>query len=404
MKRIIYFLLFSSVLISSSEVLGQCTSHMARLQIKRPVYDFTVNLATRIAQEKENHFVSSTLSQWTLISELALGATDDTLEDIQRVLKLHQHQCFNQKYWNIIKSILDASDVTIGRSSMIVVDKDFEFKDTFVKGIFKAGLCEISSQDFEDTVASATTINDYVSQVTRGVIEDVVAPNDFYDLNLIMIDALYFKGTWTKSFATTNTDTASFYDEVGNRVGEVSLMYVNDKFNVTTIDQIHAKVLQLPYGTTKEYSMLIFLPEVGTQLSSLLYSLKTISLATVFKKFEMEGPRTVTVEIPRFKITSDLDNLKELLSDMGLRTMFDSSKANFYYLSDQALYVSDFLQKASIEVTEEGTEAAAVTEAGLRWRTLDEEFIANRPFLFMIVSSSGQLPLFIGAYSKPSVY
>ncbi|XP_026753093.1 serine protease inhibitor 77Ba-like [Galleria mellonella] len=404
MTLFIYILLISTIIYKESKVLGQCTMESSSIRIKRPIYDFTINLATRIAQEKDNHFISSTLSQWTLISELSLGATDDTLEDIQKVLRLHKHRCFNENYWKIIKSLLDSGDVTIGRSSMIIIDKEFELKDAFSNSITKTGLCEISLQDFEETITSATAVNDYVNQVTQGVIDDVVTPNDFDSLNLILIDALYFKGTWSKTFATTNTDTASFYDEIGNRVGEVNLMYVNDKFNVTTIEQVNAKVLELPYGTDSGFSMLIFLPDVGTQLSSVIYNLKKISLATVFRKFEMEGPRTVTVEIPRFKITSDLDNLRELLSDMGLKTMFDSTRASFFYLSDQPLYVSDFIQKASIEVTEEGTEAAAVSEAGLRWRTLDEEFIANRPFAFIIVNSRSQLPLFIGAYSKPSVY
>ncbi|XP_059061274.1 serine protease inhibitor 77Ba-like [Achroia grisella] len=401
MTQFVHFLLISLILINESK--GQCTLEVASMRIRRPIYDFTVNLATRLAQEKENHFVSSTLSQWTLISELSLGATDETLDEIQRVLKTHKHRCFNENYWKIIKSILDTNDVTVARSSMIVIPKEFELKNGFTKNIINTGLCEIFPQDFEDSVTSANAVNDNVSLVTQGVIDDLLTPNDFNSYNIIIIDALYFKGTWTKTFATTNTDTASFYDEVGNRVGEVNLMYVNDKFNVTTIDQINAKVLQLPYGSNNQYSMLLFLPNVGTRLSSTIYSLSKISLATVFKKFEMDGPRTVTVEIPRFKITSDLDNLKELLTDMGLKSLFDTG-ASFEELSDQILYVSDFIQKASIEVTEEGTEAAAVTEAGLRWRTLDEEFIANRPFLFMIVNSYSQLPLFVGAYSKPSVY
>ncbi|XP_028160891.1 serpin B6-like [Ostrinia furnacalis] len=91
---------------------------------------------------------------------------------------------------------------------------------------------------------------------------------------------------------------------------------------------------------------------------------------------------------------------------MGLRDMFDANRARFPEISDYQLHVSSFIQKADVEVTEEGTVAAAVTEMGFSFRSSvqAENFLANKPFFFMIVDRKTEVPVFSGAYSKPKLF
>ena len=75
-----------------------------------------------------------------------------------------------------------------------------------------------------------------------------------------------------------------------------------------------------------------------------------------------------------------------------MKDMFDSSKADFSTIDgSKDLYVSHVLQKAFIEVNEEGSEAAAttllMTKAGSSMPsppTSPIEFKADHPFLFFL--------------------
>ncbi|XP_047510274.1 serine protease inhibitor 77Ba-like [Pieris napi] len=201
-----------------------------------------------------------------------------------------------------------------------------------------------------------------------------------------------------------DTEVSAFYNEKGDQTGDVNLMFVTGNFYQKEVDVIGAQVLELPYGSDERYTALFFLPYPDVSLFSVIEKLKTITLTTIFKLFEAEEKQDVMVQLPRFKTSTNLNNLKELLSDMGLRTMFDSSQASFTKISPYELSVSDFFQKADIEVNEEGTTASAVSGAGFISRSLPEKFTANRPFLYMIIDKEIEVPLFAGANSKPSVY
>ncbi|XP_045507108.1 serine protease inhibitor 77Ba-like [Colias croceus] len=385
-------------------ILSQCTVERAEPQLKRAIYDFSIDLLTRISQEKENHFVASTLSPWTLLSCLSLGAADNTLAELKQVLKLHYQKCFNNKYLEIVNRITSNSDpdVTVERSAIMFADEGLPINDAFKNRIASTGVSDIEVISLGYADAAAATINDYVSRATHNAVEDMVNPSDLEDVYLLMIDALYFKGAWETPFLAEETEISAFYNERGIQVGDVNLMFVNGMFHEKAVDQINANVLELPYGSSGRYSALFFVPYPEVPLYSVIEKLKLITLATIFKQFDEK--ESVMVQIPRFKIMSDLSNMRELLADMGLESIFASQLARFPYISDVNLSVSEFFQKASIEVTEEGTTASAATAAELVSRSFPKKFTANKPFMFMIVDKQYDVPLFAGAYSKPSEY
>ncbi|XP_038218184.1 serine protease inhibitor 77Ba-like [Zerene cesonia] len=385
-------------------VLSQCVMKKAEPQLRRAIYDFSIELLTRIAQEKENHFVASTLSPWTLLSCLSLGAADNTLAELKHVLKLHYHKCFNNLYLEIVSKINSNSDphVTVERSAVMFADEELSINDAFKNRIASTGISDIEVISLGYADAAAAMINNYVSRATHNAVEDMVNPSDLEDVYLVMIDALFFKGTWETPFVAEETETSPFYNERGVQIGDVNLMFVNGMFHEKSIDQIDANVLELPYGNSGRYSALFFVPYPDVPVYNVIEKLKLITLTTIFKQFDEK--ESVMVQIPRFKIVSDLNNMRELLRDMGLESMFVSEQARFPYLSDDNLSVSEFFQKASIEVTEEGTTASAATAAELVSRSFPIKYTANKPFLFMIVDKVYEVPLFAGAYSKPSEY
>ncbi|CAH4029679.1 serine protease inhibitor 77Ba-like [Pieris brassicae] len=387
-------------------ILCQCSVENAKPLFRRAIFDFSVDLMMRIAVEKESHFIASTLSPWTLLSCISLGATDKTLAELRDVLHLHSHSCFNNKFLDIVKIINSnsSSDVVVERSSVIFTDENLPIKSYFKNKIISKKVSDFQVLSFGNPENAASVINNYVREATHGSIEDVVASGDLEEIVMLAIDAIFFKGTWSVPFGKEDTEVSAFYNEKGDQTGEVNLMFITDIFYQKEVDVISAQVLELPYGSDGRYAALFFLPYPDVSLFSVIEKLKTITLTTIYKLFEAQEQEEVMVQLPRFKTSTNLNNLKELLSDMGLKTMFDSSQASFAKISSYELSVSDFFQKADIEITEEGTTASAVSGAGFVSRSLPDKFKANRPFLYMIIDKEIEVPLFVGAYSKPSVY
>ena len=112
--------------------------------------------------------------------------------------------------------------------------------------------------------------------------------------------------------------------------------------------------------------------------------------------------------LPRFETSSDTneldvkDGLVGLMKQMGIKLAFDSNYAEIPNMCDVPVYIAMMRQKAKIKVNEEGSEAAAVTVAGMNDMMSAgpmESFHANRPFVYVIRESSSGVILFVGKYT-----
>merc|ERR1712001_192374 len=103
------------------------------------------------------------------------------------------------------------------------------------------------------------------------------------------------------------------------------------------------------------------------------------------------------------KLETQLD-LNDNLKAMGITDMFDENKADFSKMRSggkKDLYVSKVVQKAFIEVNEDGTEAAAATAGVMMMRAMviNPSFTCDRPFMFMIRDNLTGVTLFSGRFS-----
>lgn len=86
---------------------------------------------------------------------------------------------------------------------------------------------------------------------------------------------------------------------------------------------------------------------------------------------------------------------------MGIKDLFDYSKANLLGMFPHYLYVSRIIQKAEIEVNEEGTVASAAAGGTLANKSPPPKFLANKPFLYFIVNKQTRSIVFEGVVSQP---
>jgi serine protease inhibitor len=116
--------------------------------------------------------------------------------------------------------------------------------------------------------------------------------------------------------------------------------------------------------------------------------------------------RRVRVFLPKFKMSSQF-TLNNTLIAMGMADAFNMGKADFSGMDGRKawLYIAAAIHKAFIEVSEEGTEAAAATAVIMGVRSMPlppPTFRADHPFLFLIRENSTGSLLFLGRMADPS--
>ena len=93
------------------------------------------------------------------------------------------------------------------------------------------------------------------------------------------------------------------------------------------------------------------------------------------------------------------------MQQMGINLAFDPALAEIPNMCESPVYISMMRQKAAIKVNEEGSEAAAVTIAGIKYTSAapvenpKATFHANRPFVYVIRESSSDVILFVGKFT-----
>jgi serpin B len=115
-------------------------------------------------------------------------------------------------------------------------------------------------------------------------------------------------------------------------------------------------------------------------------------------------PSAFELFLPKFKLTWE-DSLNDDLKALGMRRAFVPDGADFTRLSRTRgthLYLSEVKHKTFVDVNEEGTEAAAVTSAGVALTSLPPQVRVDRPFVFAIRERLSGTIIFIGKVVHPS--
>ncbi|KAM4659254.1 glia-derived nexin isoform 3-T3 [Amazona ochrocephala] len=288
-----------------------------------------------------------------------------------------------KKINRLIVSKKNKDIVTIANA--VFAKNGFKMEVPFVTRNKEVFQCSVNSVDFEDPSAACDSINQWVKNETRGMIDQVVAPDDIDGglTRLVLVNAVYFKGLWKSRFRPENTKKRPFYGADGKtyQVPMLSQLSIFRCGTTSTPNELWYNIIELPYHG-EMISMLIALPtENTTPLSAII---PHISTKTIGSWMTTMVAKRVQVILPKFTAVAETD-LKDPLKALGITDMFDQSKANFAKITrTEGLHVSNVLQKTKIEVSEDGTKASAATTAILIARSSPPWFIVDRPFVFFI--------------------
>ncbi|XP_041940296.1 probable serpin E3 isoform X1 [Alosa sapidissima] len=216
-----------------------------------------------------------------------------------------------------------------------------------------------------------------------------------------LVTALAFRGVWQKQFLSSDTHTLSFSLPDGTHT-KVPMMYQATEVNFGQFrlnSEQRYTVLELPYHG-HALSLMLALP---SDRKTPLWQLEAELSAHTVESWENSLRRTkMDVFLPRFRLLGRLD-LRSVLTSLGISDAFDPTAADFRGMSDEeGLYVSEVLHQASMEVTEDGTKAAAATAMMLLKRSRAPVFKADRPFLFLLRHLNTGSILFMGRVLNPA--
>lgn len=262
--------------------------------------------------------------------------------------------------------------------------------------------CEIfPTADFGD--GTLERMNGWVEEKTNGMIRRIVDSLDEETI-LVLMNALYFNGTWTTVFEPRDTQERYFYGYKIEGEGEtVPFMSLEDaSFRYWEGEGYVA--LELPYGKDGEIVMDVILAEGGTDLDySELFSEGGETLKKVLAGLDgAELADIYRLSIPKWEEDHTIAGLSEVFRAAGLENIFKSGGMS--QISEWAR-VDSILQKTAIEVTEHGTKAAAVSAVvteGAGLITDEKFFIADHNFAYVIREKTEDTMLFVGLVNQLS--
>ena len=356
---------------------------------------FAVKLFERTAKMQST--VISPVSVSYLMAMLANGANGQTKVDIMKALQLSENDLndMNALYQMMIQRCgsLD-KETTLRIANYFAMNKDIELKDAYannMKAIYNAG---IESLDFTSPKATAH-INNWCKKNTNGMIPSIINDVDANATAYIM-NAIFFNGTWADKFNKSNTKNENFKGYTRD-ITMVPMMHKSDKLLYWANDMYAA--VRIPYGNGS-YTMTVMLPNEGKSIDEMLKSMENAD----FTAWRQDAEQCIVdLKLPRFTTEADV-TLNNIISELGAANIF-SSKADFKNITNTNMFVSQMFQKAKIEVSEEGTKAAAVTAAIMTMSALPTEepkhvtFHANRPFVYMITEANTNAIFFMGQFT-----
>lgn len=244
--------------------------------------------------------------------------------------------------------------------------------------------------------ATAAPVNAWISQETQGLIPKLLDPNlDLSGIQVLLANAMYFKGTWTTAFSTANTAAAPFTRADGS--GVTCQMMGGQQVKVASASTVTYLAARLPYGNGR-YGLVVVMPTGGASLASVASGLTAQTWQALMASLTS---RTCEVHLPKFKSTWAGD-LSAALKALGMGIAFDPAQADFSAMAP-GLYIGFVQHGATVEVDESGTTAAAGTAIGMP-SAVDPGavLVFDHPFLYAIQDAQTGEILFLGRMLDPT--
>ncbi|HMF32076.1 MAG TPA: serpin family protein [Candidatus Lokiarchaeia archaeon] len=373
--------------------------------VTRAFNAFALDLYGSMLGESGN-LIFSPFSIAMALAMIHIGARGTTADELSHALHLPANvETLSHGVHDVMNNLVlgegpDKNELLV--TNAFWLHEDYPFYPNYLEWIeyyFKGALFAVDLTNPEEVRAE---VNDWISQQTLDLIPELIPPGflpPFPQSICVVTNAIYFKGTWFSKFPI-NATTEKPFSLLDLTEIAVPLMTVKKDFSYFEDDMV--QYLEMPY-LGQAIVMGVLLPRARDGLPNIEASFTSDRLESLIAGLSHEE---VVVTVPRFKIESQF-NLVEKLESLGVVDAFVPGTADFSGIAENpGAAISAVIHKATVEVEEEGTVAAAATAvmmapgAGPGARATPV-FYADHPFMFLIRDRRSGAILFMGRVVQP---
>ncbi|HHX74079.1 MAG TPA: serine proteinase inhibitor [Firmicutes bacterium] len=367
-------------------------------KLQKALFDFSWDLFQEAAKNEGNVFISPA-SVYLALSMTYNGAAGETLQVMKQVLKAdsfteNEFNKANRDYISILQTLGDKTELSVANS--IWYREGFKPDLEFLQK--NADFYDAAARDLDfDSAAAPNAINKWVREATRDTIDKIV-DNIGKDVVMYLINAVYFKSVWQNPFDPANT----YADGFNTPKGAVTVDFMHRTGNMNYFEMDGSRGVILPYDDGR-FNFFAVLPGAGTDVHSFI---KSLDGETIFAYLLHVRQDNIKLALPKFETRYE-DSIKDELIALGMETAFDPYSADFSRMNEgreKNLYISEVKHKTFCKVDEEGTEASAVTSVEMPSAPPEpaNSIIFDRPFVYGIVDTVTNAPLFLGIMENPA--
>jgi len=365
--------------------------------------DSTRHLASKLLASDTNTVVSP-LSIWAALAMTHVGARSDTASEIAKALQMPNDAASFAQSWLAIQTRqqrLAQSPVKLHTANRVWLDAQYAVSPSYLQSLRRDYRVNPALLDFVKQPESARQhINTWVSAQTYARIPELLPAGLITSMTrLVLTQAMYLKAPWQTAFDASQTRNEAFTLSSG-RVISVPMMHQRHECLAGVITRGNAtlQVVELPYATD-DLRMVLVVPQSARHLNDAIAQMAQDWTTTL-------RSQEVVLAMPRWKTRQAL-GLNTALQQLGIHQAFNPSSADFSGISNQRdLFISAVQHEAFVEVSEEGTEAAAATGTIMTTKALVSiatpfTIRADRPFAWAVVDSQTRGVLFAGVVQDP---
>jgi len=341
---------------------------------------------------------SSLVSPLSIITALGMtadGAAGNTKAQFEKLFNMTTEQldAVMNYYYGELKSS-EKVKFEYANSIWYTTREDIKVKNSFISRVLGAYAPQLYAVDFKDA-ATVGKINEWVDENTDGMIKKIVDELDPATL-MVLMNALVFDAKWADPY-----EDFQCYDRTFTSYGGV-------KKSVPTLNSSEYMYLTINDATGfaknyegGDYKFVALLPDAGVDVYDFVNSLNG---ETLMKALNNVSHERVITSMPKFKYDYDI-TLNEALGSLGLKDAFTDHADFTEMIEGGGIAISKVIHKTHIEVDNAGTKAAAVTAVIMEATSAGpigqpKSVIIDRPFVYFIVDSEYNLPVFMGIVTE----
>jgi serine protease inhibitor len=312
--------------------------------------NLSYNKILKTIPHKYNHVISP-YSLFSVLLYIMVGSTKNTFVELGKLLGISSPDivpALVAESVKLYKELIHHQAIKIQIRTGYFIDTDFKSKITpgYQEFIKKSG--DIKLTNFSNKRQSVSTMNNWVRDISRGTIKQIVDGSDINSLTqMVLINVIYFKADWKDKFQKSVTQVNDFSQSTGLRI-KIPLMYQKSKQYY--FEDSRYKILSMSY-MNPNFVMDFILPQNISSESS--YGFPVNNLHQFLETYTVHQSRQeVNIYIPKFEQKNKL-SLVNPLKKLGVKQLFDPFSCQLFNISvpktnAERLFVSQIIQEAYI--------------------------------------------------------